>query len=1388
MAGEKNNKGRQSPGGPSGQNRQGKIGQARKQAVSQGKKATKVGAEGALASYTGGVSKAVLAVIPTPLDSPEDRRKKTRNRRIIYALVAAAGIAQVAILALVLSTIFTAVFGGGGNRPESPNTCLELDLQKGSGGGPDAPRGSGGTGAVAGELGYPVDPGTPMTSGFGPRWGTNHNGQDFGAPEGSSLYAMADGEVVKAGEASGFDHWAVIRHELSNGEMIDVVYGHMDVDTIFVKQGDKVRIGDEIGQIGVPGNSTPQDTPESTTGAHLHLEIHPGGWGPGNAVDPKPYLDQFQSEGAQADRPPEGDSPDRKASNQSGGDGGAERAGSAVEGSDVLLVGDSIGKRAEAALDSELPGIQVNARESRPFSEGADIIRGQIDDLPPVLVVELGTNGGLDADEYQGLVDEVHEKSPDTKVVAVNLWAERDWIDAGNKVIDGLNGVTVADWHSVAEDDPSLIDDGVHQTMQEGSTELARVIAEAVRSTAPEPSAAPRDDAAPAGDDEGGSDDSRAPPADTPPGTVTAADWEKLAECESGGKWDTNTGNGFFGGLQFTKQTWDGFGGGEYADMPNEATKEEQMEVANKILAEQGWGAWPSCTNNSHPELKGLKPAPEGSFVNGGGGGGDTKAAGSGGEDEESPADKLQSDLDRIVGEARDNGVTLAVSAGEVGADAINAGDSGGSVYAASTIKVAIAATVEKKLKQDDDVDVEDDDVVGGSGTDLEAGTYPVSELEEKMITASDNTATNALIDAVGGFDEVNKVIADAGVEGGYKLANKMMAEPSGQSSQISAESARTFLDALFDASENDGGVVAKDQASRIVDLMKQQNLRDKLPADIPEGDVANKTGETDEVSHDIGFVWPKSGEPVSVAVTSEFSSDIETANGYIADIGKAIYDGGAGTESGGSGSSAAAPYEPEGDQLTTTLGPEEQANVKAIITAAKRSDLEPPERAASLATMLAGYETQWISQTEEDHENEIGIFAEAPLGGVTASQLEDPEKSAKRFMDRLKDVAEENPNWATDPAADVLVAMYPSKAALQFDLPKWEEVSTSAVDELWDDENAQEGSRLERLADDVAQCSLGRTASSSGAALAPGEVPEEFVPWLDLAAGLCDGIDAPLLAAQIEAESGFQQHGANYANASGYTQFIPSTWNTYGFPVDENGEPTGPAGAGDPNVVGDAVMAQGHYMCDIQDDIRPGIEDGSIKGDITELSLAGYNAGAGAVINAGGMPSGGDYTTQTQPYVQKIMAAREKYAQKGSAPAGDDRAKKTSGGSKASDGDFSKGEKALKAARKQEGKPYVFGANGPDAWDCSSLTQQAYKEAGIDLPRTTYEQVKVGKEIPMSEAQPGDLIFSNYQGGQPEHVSMFVEDGRHYEAQTSGVPVGEHDMWASDMKVYRMY
>jgi hypothetical protein len=469
------------------------------------------------------------------------------------------------------------------------------------------------------------------------------------------------------------------------------------------------------------------------------------------------------------------------------------------------------------------------------------------------------------------------------------------------------------------------------------------------------------------------------------------------------------------------------------------------------------------------------------------------------------------------------------------------------------------------------------------------------------------------------------------------------------------------------------------------------------------------------------------------------------------------------GLAGGQPGSAAAAegpagiqPYEPRGAQKDQTLTPEQQANIKALIAGARRAGIEPEGRAAVLAISYAGAQTNFVSLTPTAEDPRIGIFGEIPLEGTAdTSNLINVPYAANAFYERLKVVAANDRQWATKPLADVLVAMNPEQATRAPEFGTWEQLSIGAVRHLWDDPYSRAEAALQLVADvDCAQGAVfGRT-------LKPGSVPERFVKWITLAGQICEGISAPLLAAQIQAESDFnEQATSKFVGATGSSQFMPYTWQTWGKKVDENGKAIGPGGSGDPRNVADATMAQGHMMCADFETIKGLIASGRVKGDPVALTIAAYNAGLGAILNAGGMPSGGDYSTQTQPYVQKIMNAARDFD-----GGGGQLAPQASGGGYTQAVDF---------ALAQKGKPYVWGATGPDSYDCSGLTMAAYKAAGMQLPRTTYEQIKLGTEVPLAQAQPGDLVFSNFSGpGTPEHVALYIGNNQVMEAQDEGVPL----------------
>jgi hypothetical protein len=77
---------------------------------------------------------------------------------------------------------------------------------------------------------------------------------------------------------------------------------------------------------------------------------------------------------------------------------------------------------------------------------------------------------------------------------------------------------------------------------------------------------------------------------------ATDQEWDSLAGCESGGNWSIDTGNGFQGGLQFTPGTWAAYGGAKYGSTADRATREQQISVAEQVLAVQGWAPWAGCS------------------------------------------------------------------------------------------------------------------------------------------------------------------------------------------------------------------------------------------------------------------------------------------------------------------------------------------------------------------------------------------------------------------------------------------------------------------------------------------------------------------------------------------------------------------------------------------------------------------------------------------------------------------------------------------------------------------------------------------------------------------------------------------------------------------------
>ena len=82
-----------------------------------------------------------------------------------------------------------------------------------------------------------------------------------------------------------------------------------------------------------------------------------------------------------------------------------------------------------------------------------------------------------------------------------------------------------------------------------------------------------------------------------PADAASISAWNRLARCESGGRWHINTGNGYYGGLQISSSTWRAYGGRRFSRLPSRATKLEQIRIGERIKHGQGWRAWPACSS-----------------------------------------------------------------------------------------------------------------------------------------------------------------------------------------------------------------------------------------------------------------------------------------------------------------------------------------------------------------------------------------------------------------------------------------------------------------------------------------------------------------------------------------------------------------------------------------------------------------------------------------------------------------------------------------------------------------------------------------------------------------------------------------------------------------------
>jgi cell wall-associated NlpC family hydrolase len=278
-----------------------------------------------------------------------------------------------------------------------------------------------------------------------------------------------------------------------------------------------------------------------------------------------------------------------------------------------------------------------------------------------------------------------------------------------------------------------------------------------------------------------------------------------------------------------------------------------------------------------------------------------------------------------------------------------------------------------------------------------------------------------------------------------------------------------------------------------------------------------------------------------------------------------------------------------------------------------------------------------------------------------------------------------------------------------------------------------------------VTAVALGMTDSVTAQvqeSLQPGTVPAADVPLIEQAATTCSTLSAPLLAAQFYQESGFNPNAVSDTGAMGIAQFEPGTWSTWASPGDGDGKenPYNPA---------DEIPAAGRYDCALARQLA------KVPGDPVANMLAGYNAGPGAVLDAGGIP----HIEQTENYVKNIEALEQAFA----APTGTVAVSAVA-------------VQAIKFAYDRLGTPYLYGGTGTAAdngeFDCSGLTQAAYASAGVALPRVAAEQWYAGVHVPKSQLQPGDLVFFATNVNDPstiEHVGIYVGGGAMIDSPHTG-------------------
>jgi len=261
---------------------------------------------------------------------------------------------------------------------------------------------------------------------------------------------------------------------------------------------------------------------------------------------------------------------------------------------------------------------------------------------------------------------------------------------------------------------------------------------------------------------------------------------------------------------------------------------------------------------------------------------------------------------------------------------------------------------------------------------------------------------------------------------------------------------------------------------------------------------------------------------------------------------------------------------------------------------------------------------------------------------------------------------------------------------------------------------------------------SAGNAFAGGPTALAEADIPATYLVLYMGAAQTCPGLPWSVLAGigKVESDHGRSQapgvhSGANGAGAEGPMQFLPATFEQYAVDGDHDGRL-------DVYEPADAIYTAAAMLC------ANGAAAGT-PGGLSE-SIFAYN--------------------HSQAYVAGVFTWAARYT--ALVPTGAGRAVGTPGIA----------GQAIAFALAQLGKPYVWGATGPDAYDCSGLVFAAYAAAGVHIARTTFDWRQDGPQIPLTSIQPGDLLFSAGADGtnaNPGHVVMYLGGGQIIQAPQTG-------------------